>query len=159
MKRFLLSISIATIAMCAMAEAGDMAAGLQFHYASKNSMVGLGAQFQIEPVRNVRVAPEFIYYFKDSGIDAYNVNINLHYLIRSYGGSVFYPIAGFSYANFEHDPGYGTGKYSWDRCGANIGIGYEYRINDRFTFYTEERFQILKDWNQSVTTLGLKFNF
>ena len=45
------------------------------------------------------------------------------------------------------------------RCGANVGVGAEYRIQDRLYFYSEERFQIIEDFNQSVTVLGLKYTF
>ena len=39
------------------------------------------------------------------------------------------------------------------------GLGAQYRINERLHFFTEERFQIMKDFNQSVTALGLKYTF
>ena len=46
-----------------------------------------------------------------------------------------------------------------DRCGANVGVGAQYRVQDRFYFYSEERFQIIENFNQSVTVLGLKYTF
>ena len=46
-----------------------------------------------------------------------------------------------------------------DRCGANVGLGAQYRIKEHLYFFTEERFQIMKNFNQSVTLLGMKYAF
>ena len=46
-----------------------------------------------------------------------------------------------------------------DRCGANVGVGAQYRVQERLYFYSEERFQIIENFNQSVTVLGLKYTF
>ena len=156
-KYILLAIVALTTAFGMNAESGDISVGAQFAYASKNSMAGLGAQVQIEPITNWRFAPEFIYYFKNDHLSAYNVNVNIHYVIPTSTTFAVYPMAGFTYANFKFDDLAGGG--SFDRCGANIGMGAEYKIKENFHFFTEERFQILKDWNQSVTCLGLKYTF
>lgn len=154
MKKLIL-LAIIAIATCigARAETGNISVGAQFAYASKHSLAGLGAQVQIEPITNWRFAPEFMYYFKNDGISALNVNLNVHYVIPTSTSFAIYPLVGFSYANLK------AGPVSDDRAGANVGLGAQYRIQDRLHFYTEERFQILKDWNQSVTVLGLKYTF
>jgi len=139
------------------AEKGDISLGAQFAYASKNSMAGLGIQLQAEPFANVRFAPEFIYYFENDGMSAYNFNVNVHYIIPTSTNFAIYPLAGFTYANFKYDAGYIEGNV--DRCGANVGLGAQYRIKENLHFFSEERFQILKDHNQSVTVLGLKYTF
>jgi TonB-dependent SusC/RagA subfamily outer membrane receptor len=46
-----------------------------------------------------------------------------------------------------------------DRCGANVGLGAQYKVKDRLHFFTEQRFQIMKNYNQSVTVPGLKYTF
>lgn len=156
MKRIFIAAVIAVAAtISTYAEVGNMSAGLQFNYASKNSMMGLGVNYQIEVLRNLRVEPEFIYYFENNHLRDYNVNLNLHYLIPTYSGLYIYPMAGFSYVNFKNT----LLNTSSDKCGANAGMGIEYRINDRIEFYTEARFHIIKDWNESVTSLGFKYSF
>lgn len=158
MKKYLLIAIVAlATALGASAESGDISVGGQFAYASKNSMAGLGLQVQIEPITNLRFAPEFIYYFKNDGMSAYNVNLNIHYVIPTSTTFAIYPLAGFTYANFKYDNV--LGDLSTDRCGANIGMGAQYQIKERLLFFTEERFQIMKDWNQSVTVMGLKYTF
>ena len=158
MKKFIIIALLAVMTVLgARAEAGDFSVGGQCVYASKHSMAGVGLQLQYEPITNWRLAPEFIYYFKNDGLSAYNANLNIHFIIPTSHSFAIYPLAGFSYAHYEADAGY-VGA-SVNRCGANIGLGAQYLIKERLYFYTEQRFQILKDFNQSVTALGLKYAF
>lgn len=159
MKKLILLAAMAmTCAMGLEAAVGDMSAGMQFSYASKNSMIGLGVNYQIEVVRNLRVQPEFIYFFENKHISDYNVNLNLQYLIPTSSYVKIYPMAGFSYVNFTtHNKELPNGHT--DKFGANVGLGFEYMINPNFRFYTEQRFHIIKDWNEGVTALGLRYAF
>ena len=158
MRKYIIMAIVALAATFnAHAEQGDVSAAAQFVYASKHSMAGLGAQVQYEPILNWRVAPEFIYFFKDDGLSALNVNLNVHYVIPTSSSVAIYPLVGFSYGHYMADALGGT--ISEDHCGANVGMGAQYRIKDRLHFFTEERFQIMKDFNQSVTVLGLKYTF
>lgn len=155
MKKLLLVSIVALLGIFSMnAEKGEKAFGAQFNYATKHSMVGLGLNFHYEFINNFRVEPEFIYYFESEGVDAFNVNLNFNYLIRTSDKFAIYPLAGFSYARVTP-----KGFDGVNRFGANIGVGAEYTINNHFAFYVEERFQILKDMNQSVTGLGVKYKF
>ena len=159
MKKFIFLTVLAIVtALGASAEKGDVAVGAQFAYASKNSMAGLGLQLQVEPVSRFRIAPEFMYYFKNDGVSALNANVNLHYVIPTSTSFAIYPLLGFTYANYKYDAGI-LGDTNVDRCGANVGVGAEYRIQDRLSFFSEERFQIIENFNQSVTVLGLKYTF
>ena len=153
---FLAVLAIAT-ALGASAEKGEISLGAQFAYASKNSMAGLGLQLQVEPVNRFRIAPEFMYYFKNDGVSAINANVNLHYVIPTSSSFAIYPLLGFTYANYKYDGILDDANEG--RCGANVGVGAQYRIQDRLYFYSEERFQIIEDFNQSVTVLGLKYTF
>jgi outer membrane protein X len=155
MKKYIFMAIIAIAAVFnAHAEQGDVSAAAQFVYASKHSMAGLGAQLQYEPITNWRFAPEFIYFFKDDGLSALNVNLNVHYIIPTSASFAIYPLVGFTYAHYMPD-----GPGNIDRCGANVGLGAQYQIKPRLYFFSEERFQIMKDFNQSVTALGLKYTF
>lgn len=153
MKKYLF-VSIMALACVASvnAQKGDFSIGGQLNYASNEALIGLGANIQYELFNDFRISPEFIYYFENDGLSAFNCNLNFHYLIHPGGNFILYPMAGFSFARFS---GWGHDN----RFGANVGIGAEYRLNDHFRFYTEERFQILKDWNQSVTSLGVRYKF
>lgn len=171
MRKYIFMAIVALIsAFTANAEQGNASAAAQFVYASRHSMAGLGIQIQYEPVTNFRLAPEFIYFFENDDWTAINANLNLHYMIPTSSSFAIYPLAGFSYGHFTYKPSTSTGldivdkligerKEERDRCGANIGMGAEYRVKDHLYFYSEERFQIMKDYNQSVTVLGIKYTF
>ena len=90
----------------ARAEAGDFSVAGQFVYASKHSMAGVGAQLQYEAITNWRIAPEFIYYFKNDGLSAINANLNIHFIIPTSTTFAIYPLAGFTYSRFEADSGW-----------------------------------------------------
>ena len=132
---------------------GDVSIAPQFVYASRHSMAGLGAQLQYEPITNWRIAPEFIYFFENDNRSGLNANLNIHYVIPTSTTFAIYPLAGFSYGHYE---AFDVGD---DRCGANVGLGVQYQIKERLYFFSEERFQIMKDNNQSATVLGLKYTF
>lgn len=162
MKKMLFVSIVALICVASLhAQKGDFSIGGQFNYASKNTMVGLGANIQYEFINDFRVSPEFIYYLENDDLSAFNCNLNFHYLIHPGGNFILYPMVGFSFARFHDD--YWDDEiddYSGEtRFGANIGFGAEYRLNEHIRFYTEERFQILKDWNQGVTSLGIRYKF
>ncbi|MBQ6167010.1 MAG: outer membrane beta-barrel protein [Muribaculaceae bacterium] len=156
-KYILLAIVAIAAAINIHAEQGDVSLGAEFVYASKHSMAGLGAQVQYEPITNWRFAPEFIYFFKNDGLSALNVNFNVHYIIPTSSSFAIYPLVGFTYGHYKADAL--VGSVTEDRCGANVGLGAQYRIKDNLHFFTEERFQIMKNFNQSVTVLGLKYTF
>jgi len=161
MKKYIMIAVLALTGLAAHAEAGDISIGGQMMFASKHSLFGLGTQVQIEPVRNFRFAPEAAYYFKNDDVSAYNVNVNLHYLIHTGGSCTIYPLAGFTFAHFKYDDwSYRGHEDGGEDCyGANIGIGFDYRIQQHLAFYTEQRFQIMSDHNQSVSMLGIKYIF
>ena len=87
----------------------------------------------------------------------YIFNLNFHYVIQTSSSFAIYPLVGFTYAHYKYDDKLVSG--STDRCGANVGMGAQYQIKDGLHFFTETRFQIMKDYNQSVTLLGLKYTF
>ena len=158
MKKIILLAIMAVLTTAGLhAEQHDVTLGAQFAYASRHSMAGLGVQLQYEPVTHLRLAPEFIYYFKNDNRSAYNLNLNVHYVIPTSSVFALYPLAGFSFGHYTVDGI--VGDASTNRCGANVGLGAQYRIQDHLHFYTEQRFQIMKNFNQSVTLLGLKYTF
>lgn len=150
----LAAVACAVSAVSAHAAVGDMALSFGFGYASKYDQAGLGLQYQLEVFNNVRLAPELLYFFKNREHTATNVNINVHYVIHTYAGFNIYPFAGFTYQHWDY-----SGFNSRDCYGANLGCGAEYNIADHFAFYTEWRYQIVSDHNQSVTSAGLKYRF
>ena len=163
MKKYIL---VTFISLCTLfgahAEAGDIAVAPQFAFATKHATAGFGLQAQFDATDNVRVAPEFIFYFKSDNITSYNGNINVHYLIPKSEKVTFYPLAGLSYGRYKiewKDENGEDEKELHDRLGANFGAGAVYKIQEQLDLFAEERFQLMKDFTQSVTVLGVRFTF
>jgi outer membrane protein X len=155
MKKIFLFLVLSVISSIgAYAGTGDMALAVKFDYASKYSQPGLGFEYQLSVVDNVRLAPEFNYYFKNDGVSTWDMNFNVQYVIYPFSNFSIYPFAGFSYTSWDYDYADNVNK-----AGANIGCGAEYRISPKVSFITEERFLLISDRNQSITSFGLKFRF
>ena len=140
--------------------AGDITVAAQFAYATKHSMAGLGLQAQFYALDKLRIAPEFIVFFRNNNRTAYNADVNVHYIIPK-GSFNIYPLVGFAYNRYKIERSDADGKWDekHDRFGANIGVGTECPINEMLHFFAEERFQLMKDFNQSVTVLGVRIGF
>ena len=162
MKKYIIMAIVAlTAVLNAHAEAGDISIAPQISFATKSSLFGLGAQAQFDIDDHFRLAPDFFYFVKNKGKTAYSADVNLHYLIPK-GAFAFYPIAGVAYYRYKFEKIDDEGeKYDekHDRIGGNIGVGAQYEIDEIVQLFAEERFQLLKDVNQSVTVLGVRFLF
>ena len=77
-------------------ESGDITVAPQFVYATRHSLAGLGLQAQFYATDNLRIAPEFIMFFRNNDVTAYNADVNLHYIIPR-GNVNIYPLLGFAY--------------------------------------------------------------
>ena len=162
MKKYIIMAIVALATLFeAHAEPGDISIAPQLSFATKNSMVGLGAQVQFDMDEHFRLAPDFFFYIKNKGMTAYGADVNLHYLIPK-GSFAIYPLAGVCYHRYKVEMIDEEGeKYDekHDRIGADIGIGTQYEIDEIIQVFAEERFQVMKDISQSVTVLGVRFLF
>ena len=159
---FMAAILALSTLFSAQAETGDVTIVPQVAFATKHAMVGLGAQAQFDVTDNIRVAPDFFYFIRNNNVSAYTCDINVNYLIPKGEKFTIYPLAGFAYTRYKVEVKDDEGdKYDekHDRIGANIGIGAQYQINEPLQLFAEERFQLMKDFNQSVTVVGVRFTF
>ena len=163
MKKYILMTLVALTALFnAKAETGDVTIVPQIAFATKHAMIGLGAQAQFDITDNIRIAPDVFYFIRNNDVSAYSCDINANYLIPKGDKLTIYPLAGFAYTRYKQEMVDENGdKYDdkHDRIGANIGIGSQYQIMEQMQFFAEERFQLMKDFNQSVTVVGLRFTF
>lgn len=158
MKRIILVLFLLiAVATGAVASTGDMALCVKFNYASKYDQPGIGFEYQIDLFSNVRLAPEFDYFFKSDDHKAWDMNYNVQYVITPFSNFTVYPFAGFTFVHWTDDAA--VGKKGEDKGGANLGCGADYRISSSVSFFTEERFQLISDHHQSVTSFGLRFKF
>lgn len=157
-KLFMALLCAVGVSSAAFAAGGDMALGVQMSHASSANQLGLGVKFQCELVDAFRIEPSFNYYFENANWSAWDVNVNLHYVINVVNKFDVYPLAGIGYSNWKLDLGSDT-SYNQDRFAFNLGAGAEFDISDRIALTAELRYQVMKTYGQMATSLGVKYRF
>ena len=167
MKKVLLLIVclIAGISSSFAQERGDMGIGMNLNYGSETS-VGLGAKFQYNVTDNIRVEPEFNYYFKHDYTTFWDLGVNVQYLFQVAEDVVIYPLAGLGYAHADVELEMDLGEYGTVEASGSggdvqfkFGAGAEYRLTDTFKVVVEPKFQLVDGRNQFVFSAGVVYNF
>lgn len=159
MKKIILSLLCATgISATAFAAGGDVAVGMQVSNSSTYNLTGLGVKVQCELIDAFRLEPSFDYYFKHNSISAWDVNLNVHYLVNVTNKFDVYPLAGLGYVRFSEDLGNST-SYNQGRLAFNVGGGAEVALTHQVSFTGELRYQIMSDYSQFVPMVGVKYKF
>lgn len=156
---------------------GEMAAGLNLNIGTNSTLtnIGLGAKFQWNVIDNLRLEPNFNFYFgKDLGLVKYNMwdlTVNAHYLfpLGMEKKFIIYPLAGIGVVGStvkytDIYPGDSadyieTRSVSESSFAFNIGAGAEYLISRKFSVGAEIKYQIVSGWSRPVFTIGAKYNF
>ena len=151
-------------------EKGDMGVGMNLNYGSEFS-IGLGAKYQYNVTDNIRLEPEFNYYFKHDGATVWDMGLNVQYLFHVADDVVVYPLAGLGYAHVKCDYSVTledyegnsqtleSGSASDGEIQFKFGAGAEYRLTDTFKIVVEPKFQLIDNFNQFVLTAGVVYNF
>jgi len=140
------------------AQKGSMWVGGNLNYGmhSDYKNLGIGAKAQWEFMDNIRVEPSFNYYLKKDYCSMWDVNLNGQYLF-GLGDSGFkvYPLAGICILGTKVEVA-GVSASNSD-FGVNVGGGIEYPIAAGIKVNAEAKYQIVKDWNRPVLSLGIAF--
>lgn len=155
MKKFIFSAIVCLCAAFAANASTPMSLGIGFNYGSKFDQPGLGVKLQASITPQIRIEPEFIYFFKNDGVETFDVNLNFHYLFPLAPKVKLYPLVGLSYSHWSFDGPFDDEN----RFGVNIGAGIEFALARNVGLFVEERGQLVSDYSQSVTSVGLKFRF
>ena len=184
MKKWLLMVVAAVFCawnVQAQTEKGAMAAGvnLTVGFGDSYTNVGLGAKYQYNIIDNLRLEPNFNYYFKKDYLSMWDLSVNVHYLFTLYEGLNFYPLAGIGVAGGKAhygsaaDDWYGEGlggliedvldEYEVDDTLTNfifnIGAGLEYMITDNISVNLEYKYRVCADLNRSLLSFGVAYHF
>lgn len=62
------------------AQKGIKAIGGHLSYGTDIESVGFGLKFQYNITDNIRLEPSMNYFFKNEGVEQYDINANAHYL-------------------------------------------------------------------------------
>ena len=160
MKKFFLLACLALASTSLFAQKGTLSLGYNINFGlhSDYKNVGLGAKLQYEFVNNVRGEASFNYFFKKDGCTMWDANVNFHYLIRLGQAKkwTIYPLAGVTLLGSKVD--LGGVNVDNTRFGGNFGAGVEYPVVNGIKVNAEAKYQVVKDWNRPVITVGMTFD-
>ena len=157
MKKFTLLIVclIASMATTFAQRCGDKSVVFKLNYASDTSF-GIGTRFQYNITDQIRVEPEFNYYFEHDYVSFWDMGVNAAYLFPIASDVTLYPLAGIGYAHFD---GNGCDGCSDGRFQAKFGAGAEFQLVPKVKVVIEPKFQLVDDSNQFVITAGIAYCF
>ena len=156
MKKFLFLACMMLMSMAAFAQQGSTFVGANVNYGMHSDFknFGVGAKVQYEFVDNLRAEASGNYFFKKDYCTMWDVNLNLHYVFHA-GEWGIYPLAGVTLLGTKVEV-MGVSASDSD-FGFNLGAGVEYPLTDAIKINFEGKYQIVKDWDRPVLSLGVAF--
>jgi len=183
MKKFLFTMLIAAVSVCAFAQKGQKAVGLNLGYTPslekgiKVNNFGISAKFQYNLTDAFRSELNVGYDFKDKEIGFFTAAANFHYLFNVGDKFKVYPIVGVGYAHLDFglwgdlmemgdewasEYGYDDEEESApskNKLLVNAGIGAEYALTDKLSVGAEVKYQYIKDACRLPVAIGLSYKF
>ena len=140
--------------------AGDTSVGLNLNYASETSF-GIGGRLQYNFTDNIRIEPEFNYYFKHDYCSFWDLGANFSYLFPVASDVVVYPLAGFGYMHgkADLDGDILNADASDGSFQAKLGAGVEFKLLPTTKLIIEPKYQFNDFENQFIITAGVAYCF
>jgi len=167
MKKVLLLLVMAATMLMAHAERGEWAVGGQVVYGSKAETAGIGLHVKNCLTDVVRLGLSSNYYFKHSGVSAFDVNLEANYLFTLSEKVRVYPLAGVVLGIWHADGvdieaggmHVGVDGSTDTKFGGNLGGGIDFLVNDRLGLNAEVKYQIISHASQVVFGIGASYRF
>jgi outer membrane protein X len=168
MKKILLLFVMATAMLMANAESGEWEVGGQVVYGTEAETAGIGLHVKNCLTDAFRVTLSSNYYFKHSGVSAFDVNLEGNYLFNVGEKVRVYPLAGVCLGIWHADDidvmSYGGQGVHVDgqtdsKFGANLGGGIDYLLSDHLSLNAEVKYQIISHADQVVFGIGASYRF
>jgi outer membrane protein X len=168
MKKVLMSICLVLSSMSTFAEQGETWVGVNVMNVGMNSNYvnfGFGAKGQYEFLKNLRAEASFNYFLKKDFHTMWDVNLNVHYLMR-FGQLTAYPLVGGGLMDRTYEDTYLplydstiSGDIFSDRyLGVNAGAGVEYPVNEWLKVNAELKWQFVQHHDaRPVASVGIAF--
>ena len=167
MKKIVLFFVMATAMLMANAESGEWNVGGQVVYGTKAETAGIGLHVKNCLTDALRASLSSNYYFKHSGVTAFDVNLEGNYLFGVGEKVRVYPLAGVVLGIWHADGvnvGYGGMNFGVDgqtntKFGANLGGGVDYLVSEHLGLNAEVKYQIISHASQVVFGIGASYRF
>lgn len=159
----LLVLMVSTVTYSS-AQKGDVVVGVQGSYNSYFTKVGAGVKAQYYFFDDFRAGGAFNYCADSEMFNVLSVDLTAEYLIRCIAdGFSIYPSVGMSFSSWDDlrifDGGANLADKNEYRFSPIVGGGAEYFFTDSFGLFAEYEYQFIKDYSQSVVSLGVNFKF
>ena len=152
MKKLFFSLVLCLLAVTASAQLksvegkfelrGDTGAGI-------GATIGLGETFE--------VAPSVSLYFPSVGT-MFTAGADVHYLLSIPVEKLeVYPLVGAGFWHYNYD--LANVDYSLNEFFVNVGAGARYHFHENWAAFAEEKYQIVKDYNDNFITIGISYCF
>jgi hypothetical protein len=156
MKKIIMIMALALVSSIGFAQKleNGSAVGFNMGYGfadSDNPIAGLDFRYCI--IDDVRISASLNHLIKNNSLSAWRIGLDGHYLLPLTEKTSFYPLAGVNLNFFDS-----AGK-SITRLGANIGFGAELYVNYNITVGTELKYQVVKDYEQTVLAVRVGYSF
>jgi len=171
LKSMIIAIAAVTMSVAVNAqEKGDMAVGgnLVFGSGDSYSNMGVGAKFQYNVTKPIRLEGSFTYFFEKDLASMWDLSVNAHYLFPVANQINVYPLAGVGILGTKvniptidlDDWGiYGGGSASTSEVCFNVGGGIDFKITDKLILNAEVKYKIASDWNRLLLSAGIAYLF
>ena len=157
MKRVFLAMFVALISICASAQKGTSALGVNLSYGTEIENIGIGVKGQYFLTDALRAEASFDYFLKKDHLSMWDINLNLHYLFEVASNAYVYPLAGIGYTSWKASAfGYSATD---NKIAINLGGGFQYDFTETIFFDVEGKYQIIDNLDQFVIGVGVGFKF
>lgn len=167
MKKIFVFCVMAVAMLMVHAESGEWAVGGQVVYGTKAETAGIGLHVKNCLTDAFRASLSSNYYFKHSGVTAFDVNLEGNYLFGLGEKVRVYPLVGVVLGIWHADDvnvSYGGMNFGVDgqtdtKFGANLGGGIDYLVSEHLGLNAEVKYQIISHASQVVFGIGASYRF
>ncbi|MBF0648328.1 MULTISPECIES: outer membrane beta-barrel protein [Dysgonomonas] len=156
MKKLLLVLVLAGLSIGAFSQSGSKSVLVKAGYQSDYERFGLGVEGRYSITNNLRLAPDFTFYFPNNHLTGLDFNANIHYVFPIQSGFSLYPLAGVAMVNNRLSIG-GYSDSSTD-FGVNIGAGGSFDIGNNGYLNVEFKYSF-QDVDNANIMLGYGVRF
>lgn len=153
MKKIFITMCVALVSVCAFAQKGEKAVGVNLSYGTEISNIGIGVKGQYNFTDAIRGEVSFDYFLEKDYLKMWDINVNAHYLFNVAEKIKVYPLVGLTYTNWS------AFSESSGKFGANLGGGAQYDINEKLSLNLDIKYQLISDFNQAVFGVGATYKF
>ena len=163
MKKLLFLLAFITVAsgLSSQIRSGDQSLLFNTGYQTNAKRFLLGAQYRYVITRNVRLAPEAMFFFPKDRTTGFDLNLNLHYVLELDKDVTIYPLMGVAMQNNRY-MGRKVGGVTVHRArgytdfGFNLGAGFGYDFSRRLFINSELKY-VFSDYDCLVWSFGIGF--